>query len=70
MLVRRKSKLTGKVHEMHIDITVEQINRWCKGELIQNVCPHLSSDEREFLISGITPTEWHNHFGKAENETL
>lgn len=76
MLVRRKSKLTGQVHEMHLDITLEELDRWAKGELIQNVWPNLSPDEREFLISGITPTEWHQHFGKhathaeGENETV
>ena len=27
-------------------------------ELIQNAMPNLSADEREFLMTGITPEEW------------
>jgi hypothetical protein len=26
--------------------------------LIQNLLPHLNPDEREFLISGLTPEDW------------
>lgn len=37
---------------------------WRTGALIQNVFPELSSDEREFLISGTTPAEWNKLFGE------
>jgi hypothetical protein len=40
---------------------------WEGGELIQNVMPELSPEEREFLISGITPKEWDEYYGKEEN---
>lgn len=63
MLIRNKSVLTGKVHEQEIDITPEQLKRWQSGELIQNVCPSLSDDDREFLISGSTREEWDHFFG-------
>ena len=63
MLIRNKSVLTGKVHEQEIDITPEQLKRWQSGELIQNVCPNLSDDDREFLISGSTKEEWDHFFG-------
>ena len=67
MLIRNKSMLTGKVHELEIDITPEQLNRWQGGEMIQDVCPHLSKDDREFLISGSTKEEWEKFFGKGED---
>lgn len=34
-----------------------------KDYLIQNAFPTLSPDEREFLITGITATEWNDIFG-------
>lgn len=36
-----------------LQLTDEQIKRWREGELIQNVMPELTEDERELLISGI-----------------
>ena len=44
---------------------------WADGGpgLLQNIAPELSSDLREFLISGIRPEEWNELF-PAEMETL
>ena len=62
MEIVRKSQLSGAIHVMDIDISEEQLarveNRRDNQELIQNIVPHLPKDEREFLISGITPEEW------------
>lgn len=59
MEVTKKSKWSGIVRTKHIDITYEQYMRWFNnGELIQNVMPELTDDEREFLVSGMTPEEW------------
>ncbi len=65
MLIRKRSALTGKVHELEIDISPEQVMRWQAGEMIQDVCPHLSVADREFLISGSTQEEWDKFFGKG-----
>jgi len=63
MQVTKRSMLSGKEHTLEIDITWEQMHRWkMGGELLQNVCPHLSVDDREFLISGSTKEEWDNFF--------
>lgn len=51
---------------MDLDVTEEQLIRWKGGQLIQNVFPHLSPDEREFLMTGITPQEWEETFGNGE----
>lgn len=61
MKIKRTSSLTGAEHEREVDITPEQLARWEAGELIQLVAPHLSADDREFIISGITPEEWQKY---------
>ena len=58
MIVIRTSILSGITRTKEFDITEEQYNAWKCGALIQNVMPHLSDDEREFLISGATAEEW------------
>jgi|TARA_R100001460_G_scaffold64614_1_gene104881 hypothetical protein len=63
MRILRKSVLTGNVNTMDINVTDEQFTKYLgSNECIQNVLPDLSVDEREFLISGITPDEWDNTF--------
>jgi hypothetical protein len=63
MLVTKQSRISGKISSMDLDITSEQLDRVNLGiELIQNIVPHLSSEEREFLITGITPQEWNELF--------
>jgi len=62
MEIIRQSQLSGAISVMEIDITEEQLarveNRRANQELIQNIVPHLPKEEREFLITGITPEEW------------
>lgn len=48
---------------MDIDITDRELLRIMRGdELIQNIVPHLSPEDREFLMTGITPEEWKEMF--------
>jgi len=49
---------------MDLDITEKQYFSWKNGDLVQNVFPHLNSEEREFIVSGITPQEWKEVFGE------
>ena len=58
MLITKTSVMTGEKNEMLLPVTNEQIERWEGGALIQDVFPHLTPSEREFLISGVTPEEW------------
>ena len=63
MLVKRKSILSGQLNEMELKVTPQQMERFYGGrELTQTIFQHLNSDEREFLISGMLPTEWNNTF--------
>lgn len=63
MQVTKKSMLSGKVHTLEIDINEASYQSWLGGMLIQDAFPHLSPDEREFLMTGATPEEWEQEFG-------
>lgn len=59
MLITKRSPVTGKNNTIDLLITDEQFRRWKMGEdHIQNIMPHLTSSEREFLISGCTELDW------------
>jgi hypothetical protein len=59
VIITQTDPFTNKVNTREIDVTVEQLNRWQDdGEMIQNVMPHLTPDEREFLMTGIMPESW------------
>ena len=62
MQIIRTSPFSGNTNSMEIEITQEQIALWESGTLIQNAMPHLSADEREFIMTGITPEEWDSAF--------
>jgi len=64
MLISRISPFSGESNEIEIDVTGTQLVRWENGEHIQDVMSHLSPDEREFIMTGITPEEWEETFGK------
>lgn len=61
----RRSVFTGNWHQMPLPITLEKLRQWeqlCmsggKRPLIQDFFPELDDDQREFLLTGTTPTEW------------
>ena len=62
MIITRTSTLSGHISSMNIDVTLEQMASWEQGELVQNAMPNLSADEREFIMTGITPAEWNEMF--------
>lgn len=67
MLIKKYCALTGTTNEMEINVTQEQLDRWQQGdELIQVALPHLSPDEREFLMTGMTPEVWDSLFDEEE----
>jgi len=66
MKVIRRSIITGITHERDMNVTEEQMNAWKSGVLIQHAMPHLSKEEREFIISGTTPEEWEEYFGDLD----
>lgn len=58
MKITRTSRLTGNTTVMDLPITKAQLSDWVDGSLIQDVMPQLSAEEREFIMTGITPEEW------------
>lgn len=62
MLVTRISMLSKETRTMDIDVTPQQLDRiensFFTKELIQNIVPHLSPSDREFLKTGIIDAEW------------
>lgn len=57
MRITRQSIMSGDINTMDLPVTLDQYNAWMNGALVQNVMPHLSAGEREFLISGMTLAE-------------
>ena len=70
MKVTKISQLTGIEHTLELNITPEELfrveNRRNTTELIQNIVPHLSLPEREFLMTGITNEEWIRIYGEID----
>ena len=64
MLITRQSPLTQKFHTVDLDVTLEQLVeiKSADGRLIQHVLPHLTSDQREFILTGYTPQDWDTIF--------
>lgn len=58
MKITRISPYTGKENTREIPVTQEQLGLWRSGELIQDVMPELSVDDREFIMTGYTPEDW------------
>jgi hypothetical protein len=69
MRVTRTSRITGITRTKELDITLEQYESFRDGKLIQEAMPHLSADEREFVISGVTQDEWDKYIkGEPDEE--
>ena len=70
MKITRIDPFTQKENTMELDITQAQLDRWQKGELIQNAFPYLTADEREFIKTGITPDSWDVYLNEESTEEL
>jgi hypothetical protein len=66
---KRVSELTGVTHFRDIPVTQKQVDEWkASGQHIQNYFPQLSAEDREFLLTGITPEEWGLYMGEPEDD--
>jgi hypothetical protein len=65
-----RSVLSGKEGSMEIPLSEQEFaasyNSWKSGVLIQEAFPTLTAQQREFLMTGITPEEWSKVFGEEE----
>tara|TARA_R100000005_G_C4943499_1_gene167020 strand:+ start:462 stop:746 length:285 start_codon:yes stop_codon:yes gene_type:complete len=68
MQITRTSIFSGNTNTMELNVTQEQLTAWKSGVNIQVAMPQLDADEREFIKTGVTPTEWNELFGEEEDE--
>ena len=67
MKVTRTSAFTGVTRTLDLNISEQKLQDWEEGELLaQDAFPNLDDDEREFIMTGITPEEWKAAFGEEE----
>ena len=68
--VTRQSIITKKINTMELPITQEHLDIYeTVGDiLIQDAFPNLDAEQREFILTGITPQEWNDTFGGDEDE--
>jgi hypothetical protein len=67
--VHKLSLFTRKMHKITLPLTHAQFLAWyAEHKLIQDCMPHLTKEEREFFLTGSTPEEWTNAFGKPGEE--
>jgi hypothetical protein len=72
VLVTLTSQLTGVMHTRDLNVDAIELYAYMTGEdlrPVQVVFPHLSVEDREFLITGITAEEWNALLGE-EPDTL
>jgi len=66
MKITRTSTFSGVERTLDLPITEEQIEAWNAGTLIQEAMPQLSAEDREFIMTGVTPEEWDEEFDKTK----
>lgn len=69
--VTKQSQATGLMHTMVLPVGSERVIAWHLGvdmRLAQQAFPDLSSDQREFLMTGITAEEWDELFKEPPEE--
>jgi len=62
MKITKVSILSKIERSLELDVTAEEIKAWKSGMLIQDAMPRLTTDEREFIMTGITAEEWEKHY--------
>ena len=67
MQFTRTSVVSGITRTQDIPVKQEELNSWVNGSLIQVAMPQLSVDEREFIMTGITPDEWNAVLSESLN---
>ena len=68
--VTRQSIITKKINTMELPITQEHLDTYeTVGDiLIQDAFPNLDAEQREFILTGVTPQEWNDTFGEEGDE--
>jgi hypothetical protein len=67
MIITRISMATGITHTLDLPVTPEQLRAWEGGMFVQDAFPHLTADQREFILTGTTAEEWNEMFDGMED---
>jgi len=68
MLVTRKSAASGIERTLDLPITEQQMAAYQNGALVQDAFPHLTVDQREFIITGISSEELDEMFAEINDD--
>lgn len=52
--------------EYSVTVKAKELFAYRAGALIQDAMPSLSKDDREFLLSGMSPKGWEQAFGDSD----
>jgi hypothetical protein len=67
MLIKRTSAISGIERARDIPVNPDDFIAWEAGYgSIQDLMPYLSDSDREFILSGIVPSEWAQLFSSME----
>ena len=69
MLVTKTSPRTGEPTTLDLPVTQEQLdelNTPNRRRLVQEIVPHLTASQREFLKTGYTNADWDAMFPEEE----
>lgn len=60
----RRSILTGVMHFWDLPVSGQQLFEWKHKRVeVQTAMAHLNAEQREFVLTGITPEEWKEKLG-------
>ncbi len=68
MIIRKKSIISGIVRDIDLPITEIEWGRYTRGARMQDAFPLLTAEQREFILSGITPEEWADTFPPEQED--
>jgi len=69
MYIKRKSVITGIERTRSIPVNPDDYIAWQAGlGSVQDLMPYLIDNDREFILSGITPEEWDDAFAESEED--
>lgn len=72
-MIFKKQSLFGNENEMDLPITLEEWDNFQNAPKksrpkIQDAFPKLNVDQREFILTGMTPEEWDEYCGVMDEE--
>lgn len=71
MIVTRKSVLTGKIRTRNIPVKADDLQLYESGVISANeALDYLNSSDREFVMCGITNSEWKDAFSTQLQEIV